>query len=50
MESDVYVAGDEFNGSHTVAKYWKNGVPVLLTDGSKDAFASSVFVSGYDVS
>src|SRR5438552_11495612 len=46
---NIYVAGFEYNGTHTVAKYWKNGNPVRLTDGSKDAEILSIFVSGNDV-
>ena len=45
--ADVYVAGFEVNSqSHPVAKVWKNGTAIVLSDGSKDAYAYSVFVSG----
>ena len=29
--SDVYAAGFHFDGTQTTAKYWKNGVPVILS-------------------
>lgn len=46
----VYVAGMEINsGGKNVAMYWKNDTAVKLTDGSRDAVARSVFVSGNDV-
>ena len=48
-EVDVYVAGFEESGSGYVAKYWKNGQAVSLTDGTTDAAASSIYVSGNDV-
>lgn len=55
--SDVYVAGwmnittqtDPSSVLHTqVATYWKNSVPVQLTDGTALATANSIFVSGTD--
>ncbi|MGZ3750300.1 MAG: IPT/TIG domain-containing protein, partial [Mucilaginibacter sp.] len=53
---DVYVAGYEANATDcgggsgcVVAKYWKNGTAVSLSDGTKDAQAYSIFVSGTDV-
>lgn len=48
-EVDVYVAGFEQKGSGYVAKYWKNGNAIELTDGTNDAAATSIFVSGNDV-
>jgi hypothetical protein len=56
--SDVYVAGWENNVEITspalanvfsVAKYWKNGIPVNLTDGTSNAKANSIIVSGGDI-
>jgi len=56
---DVYVAGHEASGQEysayygtdyrNVAKLWNNGVGQNLTDGTRDARATSVFVSGNDV-
>jgi hypothetical protein len=48
---DVYAAGIEFQdaGSRGLATVWKNGVATLLTDGTQDARAFSVAVSGADV-
>jgi len=56
---DVYVAGHEASGQEysayygtdyrNVAKLWNNGVAQNLTDGTRDAKATSVFVSGNDV-
>ena len=46
---NVYVAGWESNGVHQVAKYWKNGVAVSLSDGSKNEGVVGIAVSGNDV-
>jgi len=47
---DVYVAGYEVNGSNLdIAKYWKNGTPVILGAGTYGSWATSIYVSGSDV-
>ena len=43
---NVYVAGYEYTAFTIVAKYWKNGNAISLTDGSNVALAYSIFVSG----
>jgi hypothetical protein len=43
--NDVYVAGKEFG----VAKYWKNGQAVALTNGQFDAEARDILVIGNDI-
>ena len=48
--TNVYVAGNEHNSSaKSVAKFWKNGISTVLTDGSQDAEAFSIVVFGGDV-
>jgi hypothetical protein len=44
---DVFVAGTEMNSeSFQVAKYWKNGTAVVLSDGKSTISVSSIAVSG----
>lgn len=47
-EVNVYVCGWDWNSTATT-KYWKNGSPVELVDGTKISDAVSIFVSGSDV-
>ncbi len=42
--NDVYVAGDEYNGAISEAKYWKNGNPIILASSSREATATSIFL------
>lgn len=42
---DVYIAGYESNGEHLVAKYWKNGVETVLSNGKYDAQATSIYIA-----
>jgi hypothetical protein len=47
---DVYVAGFEINDSNSyIAKYWKNGTPVVLGAGTYGSWVNSIVVSGSDV-
>ncbi len=49
-QADVYVAGWEYDGTQDVAKVWENGTELYnLTDGTQNAIARSLFVSGNDV-
>ena len=46
----IYVVGYEVNDeSKRVAMIWKNGVGTALTDGTKNAYANAIVVSGTDV-
>lgn len=44
--NDVYVSGYENEQGINVAKYWKNGTAVSLSDGTVDEHTSSVYVTG----
>jgi hypothetical protein len=48
---DIYVCGYEkkSNEGKFIATVWKNGVPMSLTDGTKNAVANDVVVSDNDV-
>ena len=46
---NVYVVGSLSNSTYDIATIWKNGVPTSLTNGTANAAAKSVFVSGTDV-
>lgn len=47
---NVYAAGSERVAANKyLAKYWNNGVATDLTDGTFDAQAASIFVSGNDI-
>lgn len=48
-DRDIYIAGSESNGTKSIAKYWKNGIPVTLSDGSYSAIATGIAVAGNDV-
>jgi hypothetical protein len=48
--SDVHMVGHGYNQANTVvAKYWKNGEPVILSHKPLGGHGNSVFVSGSDV-
>lgn len=47
--NDVYVVGNEWNGSNSVAKYWKNGKAVALSNKSVNTDATAITVDGGDV-
>jgi hypothetical protein len=46
---DIYVVGFENNGVNDVAKYWKNGVAINLTDCAHDAESNAIAIIGNDV-
>ncbi|PIE78458.1 MAG: hypothetical protein CSA15_07695, partial [Candidatus Delongbacteria bacterium] len=47
--TNVYVAGYEHNGTRNVAKYWKNGEEIALTDGSQNAYAYDITIDNGNV-
>lgn len=48
--NDIYVAGRvEPDNKQPIAQYWKNGVPVALTDGVHEANLNSIWVDGEDI-
>ena len=50
VEDNFYICGYEDTSATTqVVKFWRNGVVTNITDGTKSAYASSIFVSGSDV-
>ena len=50
ITADVYVTGFEVNAAGiSVAKLWKNGTAYDISDGTKNAGASGVFVRGTEV-
>ena len=48
-ETNVYIAGTEWDGVNIIPKYWKNGTAVNLSTTSKNVEAYSIYVSGNDV-
>lgn len=49
VAADIYVAGYESDGTVTTAKLWKNGTAYNISDGTRNAGATGVYVSGQDV-
>jgi hypothetical protein len=49
-DKSVYICGYEINDiGNTVAKYWKDGEEVVLSNGSTDAIGRAIWVAGDDV-
>jgi hypothetical protein len=46
---DMYVTGQRYVTSHSVARLWKNGTEIPLTDDARTSYAKSICVSGTDV-
>ena len=49
LKGNLFVCGYESNGKHYIAKYWRDGIGVSLTDGTHDAYATGIFVVNNDV-
>lgn len=48
--TEIYVAGIQQNSTgYSIAKYWKNGTSFNLTDGSRNAGAGDITLSGSDL-
>jgi hypothetical protein len=47
--SDVYLAGNEYHQSKSIAMYWKNGTPVVVSPNSIQSYANGIAVDGNDV-
>ena len=49
--ADIYISGTGYStiANHEVAQYWKNGVPVILSDSTMNETTCGIFVSGSDV-
>src|SRR5450432_2095726 len=49
--ADVYVGGSgiSLTSNHQTAQYWKNGIPVILSDGKKNETTCGIIVSGSDI-
>ena len=45
----MFAGGYEYNGTKYVAKYWKNGTPVVLTDGLQNAVVESIYIFDSEV-
>ncbi len=43
--NDIYVAGYENISGHSVPTYWKNSIPVRLTNGSNNAYLPVIYLS-----
>jgi hypothetical protein len=44
FDNDVYVSGWESNGTYSVAKYWKNGVPATLGNAVLNSSGNAIIV------
>ncbi len=50
IDDTVYAVGNDIDESNiTIAKLWKNGIPMNLSDGTHPARAHSLFISGSDI-
>jgi hypothetical protein len=48
--ADIYIGGSGVSPSnHQTAQYWKNGIPVILSDGTKNETTCGIVVSGSDI-